>query len=480
MMLCFRSKVKVLSLLCVVLLIVLCYLEFIENPKTLLEKKFYPKKQEKKRELLYTQPPPDGACSCSDGATMFKHLIPDKELEDLSKLRAQEFKTYKIRTASLLSTPLHALPNSPLQFPIQGYVVRPLTRTVIPDLGLQAEDQSSYEVSLKSSKGLFFTDSKEGVTVTGSGESNLMMKSSSLVQLNELLSQVKYESKAYHVNDGDLVSFKFETHEAVFPVIIKQPEMPFLRDLGKDINSHVTVATKIKMEYSPVRTLVDSIRKFYPKIPIVIVDENTEREEIKGVNIEQYFMPPKKGWFAGRSLAVTQVNTKYFLWVDDNFQFSESTKIEKFVEIMEANPELDVLGGVIRGKKCYFTLLYEEGDDVDGGCLHMKFDSKFNTVPHYPQCSLVSGVANFFLGRADAVMAVGFDPNLNQTANPEFFIDGLGSLMVASCDDPSSMIIELQDEDLQENSFDLPDAEQTDYRHHIYYFKNHLKCAEYL
>ena len=50
-----------------------------------------------------------------------------------------------------------------------------------------------------------------------------------------------------------------------------------------------------------------------------------------------------QGWFAGRTLAVSQVTTKYFLWVDDDFLFTEKTKIEDLVEVMEATPELDVV-----------------------------------------------------------------------------------------------------------------------------------------
>lgn len=50
-----------------------------------------------------------------------------------------------------------------------------------------------------------------------------------------------------------------------------------------------------------------------------------------------------QGWFAGRNLAISQVTTKYFLWVDDDFVFLKGTRIESFVEIMEAVPELDIV-----------------------------------------------------------------------------------------------------------------------------------------
>lgn len=54
-------------------------------------------------------------------------------------------------------------------------------------------------------------------------------------------------------------------------------------------------------------------------------------------------MVTSQGWFAGRNLAVSQLTTKYFLWVDDDFVFLNETQIERFVQIMEAVPELDVV-----------------------------------------------------------------------------------------------------------------------------------------
>lgn len=43
----------------------------------------------------------------------------------------------------------------------------------------------------------------------------------------------------------------------------------------------------------------------------------------------------KQGWFAGRNLAVSQVTTKYVLWVDDDFIFTANTKLERMVDILE-------------------------------------------------------------------------------------------------------------------------------------------------
>ena len=37
-------------------------------------------------------------------------------------------------------------------------------------------------------------------------------------------------------------------------------------------------------------------------------------------NARQYKVPWHSGWFAGRALPMSQVETDYFIWFDDDFQ----------------------------------------------------------------------------------------------------------------------------------------------------------------
>lgn len=50
-----------------------------------------------------------------------------------------------------------------------------------------------------------------------------------------------------------------------------------------------------------------------------------------------------QGWFAGRNLAVSQVTTKYVLWVDDDFVFTARTRLERLVDVLERTL-LDLVG----------------------------------------------------------------------------------------------------------------------------------------
>uniref|UniRef100_A0A3Q1G501 Beta-1,4 N-acetylgalactosaminyltransferase 1-like n=1 Tax=Acanthochromis polyacanthus TaxID=80966 RepID=A0A3Q1G501_9TELE len=433
------------------------------------------------RSELPSHLPPPGPCTCPEGSSILKTSIPENQYEELLQRRAKEFQKYKAsRTSSVLSRLLFALPNSPLQYPIQGYTVRPLTATLIPGLGLYAGERNSYKVSLNVSKGILTTEAPaEGVTVKGAGEKELILESSSLVSLNDLLSKVFYSSTAYHVNTGDLATFQFEDHKAVFPIAIRQPHLPVLYDMGTDISSQVTITTKTFLRYDKLNVLLKSIRRFYRNVPVIIADDSLEPEKISGENIQHYIMPPAQGWFAGRNLAVSQVTTKYFVWVDDDFLFTKDTKLEKLVEVMEAIPELDVVGGSVQGNQYQFVLEYEEGEEMDGGCLNRRNSTHFHPLPAYPQCSLTSGVVNFFVARTDSALKVGFDPKLLRVAHSEFFMDGLGSLLVTSCPD---VVIGHQTEpnkDPRYTRFRTPEGNDITYKLQLHFFKNHLKCVRY-
>ncbi|XP_019213818.1 beta-1,4 N-acetylgalactosaminyltransferase 2 isoform X3 [Oreochromis niloticus] len=392
-------------------------------------------------------------CICPKGSELLKDYIPEDQYEELVKRRVKELQQYKTRMASELSRLLFASPNSPLQYPIQGYIVRPLTSTLIPGLGLHAENRSSYKVSLSVSKGILTTNiTPEQTIIKRSGKNKLIIESRSLVTLNNLLAKVSYTSTDYHINTGDL-----------------------------DISSQVTITTKTFQRYKHLRVLLDSIRQFYSNIKIIVADDSLETEHITGENIQHYIMPPAQGWFAGRNLAVSQVTTKYFLWVDDDFVLTEKTKIENLVEVMEAMPELDVVGGSVKGNQFYFALIYEEGEEIEGGCLYRKSGGKFQSLPGYPQCSMTSGVVNFFLARTDAVQRVGFDPKLQRTAHSEFFMDGLGTLLVATCGDVSidHQLTTSENKSPLYNKFRYPGQGDVEFKLKLHFYKNHLKCIKY-
>ncbi|GAA6081929.1 beta-1,4 N-acetylgalactosaminyltransferase 1 isoform X1, partial [Tachysurus ichikawai] len=254
-----------------------------------------------------------------------------------------------------------------------------------------------------------------------------------------------------------------------------------------NISSLVTIATKTFLRYNKLQDLIDSIRLYYPTVTIVIADDSENPRVVSGPYIEHYIMPFGKGWFAGRNLAVSQVTTKYVLWVDDDFIFTANTKLEKLVDILEKTT-LDLVGGAVREATGYTstyrqTISIESGEE-DGDCLHMR-RGFHHIIQGFPNCVVTDGVINFFLARTDKVRQVGFDPRLARVAHLEFFIDGLGLLHVGSCDDVivnHATKIKLpwgqSESDKAYAKFRYPPAssDATRTKNGLLYFKNRFQC----
>ncbi|XP_037370973.1 beta-1,4 N-acetylgalactosaminyltransferase 1 [Talpa occidentalis] len=370
-----------------------------------------------------------------------------EELRAASASREQEFQAFLARSQSATDQLLIAPANSPLQYPLQGVEVPPLRSILVPGLSLQAASgQDTYQVNLSASLGTWDVAGEvAGVTVTGEGQPDLTLTSPGLDHLNRQLQLVTYSSRSYQANTADTVRFATEGHLAVFTIRVRHPPNPRLYPPGAppagaqyDISALVTVATKTFLRYSRLRALIASIRRFYPTVTVIVADDSAEPERVSGPYIEHYLMPFGKGWFAGRNLAVSQVTTKYVLWVDDDFVFTARTRLEKLVDVLERTP-LDLVGGAVREISGFATtyrhlLSVEPGAPGRGSCFRQR-RGFHHELPGFPGCVVADGVVNFFLARTDKVREVGFDPRLSRVAHLEFFLDGLGSLRVGSCSD---------------------------------------------
>ncbi|KAJ8258170.1 hypothetical protein GJAV_G00193940 [Gymnothorax javanicus] len=365
-----------------------------------------------------------------------------KERVTMKEQRAQEYSDFQRRSQNAADLLIVAEANSPLQFPTQGVEVNPLGTILIPALGIQEPLRDLHWVSLSAEMGTFDVAAKvDGVRITGEGVSNLTLTSGLLANLNRQLQFVTYTNTRFHPNTADAVQFSAEGHQSVFIIRIRHRPSPRLYNTGPkgdyNISALVTIATKTFLRYDKLQDLIDSIRNYYPTVTIVIADDSEHPRAVTGPYIEHYIMPFGKGWFAGRNLAVSQVTTKYVLWADDDFIFTANTKLEKLVDILERTT-LDLVGGAVQEVTGYTasyrqTIVREPGG-AEGDCLHIR-RGFHHVIEGFPNCVVCDGVINFFLARTEKVRQVGFDPRLARVAHLEFFIDGLGSLHVGSCDD---------------------------------------------
>ncbi|XP_060108618.1 beta-1,4 N-acetylgalactosaminyltransferase 1 isoform X2 [Heteronotia binoei] len=428
-----------------------------------------------------------------DFATAFS---PSK-LPDINHKREQEYRSYWRRSHSPADQLLIVQANSPLEYPSQGVEVRPLQTILIPGLSLQAVDRASYRINLSATMGTFDVAAEvEGVKVEGEGEMHLTLSGPHLDNINRQMQFVTYTNTLFHPNTVDTVQFSTDGHQATFIIHIRHVPTPRLYNPGSsrggesgeyNISTLVTIATKTFLRYDKLRTMIDSVRKFYPTVTIIIADDSQTPERVEGPYIEQYLMPFGKGWFAGRNLAISQVTTKYVLWVDDDFIFTPRTKVEKLVDVLEKT-SLDLVGGAVREitgyTNTYRQRISVQPGDEDGDCLWIR-QGYHHVIEGFPSCVVTDGVINFFLARTDKVLQVGFDPRLSRVAHLEFFIDGLGVLHVGSC---SNVVVDhaskiklpwlKTDSEKQYAKFRYPNSSDNSMimKHSFFYFKNRLKC----
>ncbi|XP_017343502.1 beta-1,4 N-acetylgalactosaminyltransferase 1 isoform X1 [Ictalurus punctatus] len=415
------------------------------------------------------------------------------ELEEMKQRRQNEYKKFLRSSHTAANLLVVAEANSPLQYPTQGVEVRPKKSTLIPGLGLKLMSRQSYSVNLTASMGTFdVTALVDDVSRSGEGKMHISFSSPLLSALNRQLQFVTYTNAIFHPNTADIVQFETDGFQAAFTIKIRHAITPKLYYPGPsgpkgeyNISALVTIATKTFLRYDKLQDLIDSIRQFYPTVTIVIADDSEHPKPVTGPYIEHYTMPFKKGWFAGRNLAVSQVTTKYVLWADDDFIFTSKTRLEKMVDVLE-HTNLDLVGGAVREvtgyTATYRNIISSEKGGEDGDCLHIR-RGFYHALEGFPNCVVTDAVINFFMARTDKVRQVGFDPRLARVAHLEFFIDGLGVLHVGSCDDVivnhASKIKGMLPWGQSETDKAYAKLRYINYSNNLnglYYYKNHFKC----
>nr|XP_054315014.1 beta-1,4 N-acetylgalactosaminyltransferase 2 isoform X2 [Pongo pygmaeus] len=402
---------------------------------------------------------PKNQCKCEankeQGSYNFQDAYGQSDLPAVKARRQAEFEHFQRREGLPRPLPLLAQPNLPFGYPVHGVEVMPLHTVPIPGLQFEGPDAPVYEVNLTASLGTLntFADVPDSV-VQGRGQKQLTISTSDRKLLKFILQHVTYTSTGYQ-------------HQKV--------------DIERKLRNLVTIATKTFLRPHKLMIMLRSIREYYPDLTVIVADDSKKPLEIKDNHVEYYTMPFGKGWFAGRNLAISQVTTKYVLWVDDDFLFNEETKIEVLVDVLEKT-ELDVVGGSVLGNVFQFKLLLEQSDS--GACLH-KRTGFFQPLDGFPSCVVTSGVVNFFLAHTERLQRVGFDPRLQRVAHSEFFIDGLGTLLVGSCPEviighqSRSPVVDSELAALEKtyNTYRSNTLAQVQFKLALHYFKNHLQCA---
>lgn len=195
------------------------------------------------------------------------------------------------------------------------------------------------------------------------------------------------------------------------------------------INKVTLIVKSFKREDCLIN-LISSIRRFYKFIKIIIVDDSDVDININtDDNLEFYKIPFDSGLSKGRNYAVSKVKTDYFVLLDDDFEFTNETNLEKWLSIIE-NSELDILGGdvIMNGSKMEYNGLYHF-DNAESKLVY-----KYGFYEDKIYYKTYDFILNFFIARTSSILVNKWDDDLKLAEHTAFFFDNKGKIKVGHTD----------------------------------------------
>src|SRR5690349_8798423 len=103
-----------------------------------------------------------------------------------------------------------------------------------------------------------------------------------------------------------------------------------------DVDDRLTIVIKTFERPRTIERLVDSIRRMYPSVPTVVVDDSRAPRELPGV--ETIVLPFDQGVSIGRQTGLDRVRTPYVMMLDDDFVFFSATRLGRALAKLERQP----------------------------------------------------------------------------------------------------------------------------------------------
>lgn len=183
----------------------------------------------------------------------------------------------------------------------------------------------------------------------------------------------------------------------------------------QSVDNKCTAIIKTFERPDKVTKLLASIRRFYPSLPVVIIDDSKVAIDKKWDRLTEYYhVAYDIGLSDGRNRAVSYVKTPFTLLLDDDFIFTKDTTIELLLAILEDN-HFDLVGGEVIDHGKYPSFFR--------GNLYIKANKlwlQYKAGSH-DEYSRYDFVLNFFLARTEVLQVSPWDPDLKIREHEDFF-----------------------------------------------------------
>jgi Glycosyl transferase family 2 len=195
------------------------------------------------------------------------------------------------------------------------------------------------------------------------------------------------------------------------------------RPVGGPLLAEATALIKTFERPLIVRRLVTSIRRLYPTLRIVVVDDSRHPVAVEGV--ETVVMPYDSGISAGRNEGLRRVTTKYVIILDDDLVFFRRTRLADALALMERHPEIDIMGAELINLP---LLRARPLAQAAGRIFTADGDPPLPVGRRIGGLVVCEKVPNAFVARRDRLALVPWDPRLKRMEHADFFTRALDVL----------------------------------------------------
>lgn len=188
--------------------------------------------------------------------------------------------------------------------------------------------------------------------------------------------------------------------------------------------------------------LLESIDQFYGKygedLKIIIGDDSLEESEPLQIRNKVIYhkLPFDTGSGATRNFLIDTIDTDFFVYLDDDYVFTENTRFEEFVAVLEEYEDIDIVAGYCLDKgveRRYFNGVLVPSDEK--GYLEFK-RGRQKGKRWGGRIRIVDIVENFWAGRTEKIKQVRWRPDLKTVEHIVFLVDCMFSgLTVAKYSD---------------------------------------------
>lgn len=184
----------------------------------------------------------------------------------------------------------------------------------------------------------------------------------------------------------------------------------------------VTAVVKTFERHRSLDRLIRSVRRFYPAMPIIVADDSFRPRPRR--DVETIRLPADSGVGYGRTALLRHVRTRYFLTLDDDFQFTEATRLERLLGLLVTGRADLAAGDCVRVKRKWFRVRQRPQPyfgTIELGDGRLRLTPGFReTHPGYGICDIVP---QFFIAETHPVLDLGgWDPRLKTNDHQEFFV----------------------------------------------------------